>query len=193
MYNKTRRDFLKATTGLLGMAVAAPSSFFNAPRPLLSFSTLGCPAWTFPTILNCAVQNGYNGIEIRGIQGQLDLTKCPEFSSPERIVSTRKMVEEKGLRIVDLGSSAEMHHSDPAKRLANLSEAKRFIDLAVQLICPYIRVFPNNLPRDQQREATIDLIIKGLVELGDYAKATRVIVLMESHGDAVDTSELKKI
>jgi sugar phosphate isomerase/epimerase len=193
MNNKTRRDFLKASTGLLGMAIAGPSSFFSLPTQLLSFSTLGCPGWTFPTILNCAVQNDYNGIEIRGILGQLDLTKCPEFSSAERIASTRKMVEEQGLRIVDLGTSAEMHHSDPAKRLSNLNEAKRFIDLAEQLNCPYIRVFPNNLPKDEKREATIDLIIKGLMELGEYAKGTKVSVLMESHGDAVDTLELKKI
>jgi sugar phosphate isomerase/epimerase len=190
--SSTRRDFIK-TAGVVGIAFATTSFDFAKYSPLLSFSTLGCPDWTFDTILNFAAGNGYDGIELRGILKELDLPKCPEFSSKENILATSKLVKEKKLRIVDLGSSAEMHHSDPAKRLANLNEAKRFIDLAEQLNCPYIRVFPNNLPRDQQREATIDLIIKGLVELGDYAKDTKVSVLMESHGDAVDTSELKKI
>jgi sugar phosphate isomerase/epimerase len=78
-------------------------------------------------------------------------------------------------------------------RQNNLDEAKRFIDLAGQLNCPYIRVFPNKLPKDMQREATIDQIIKGLIELGDYAEKSGVRVLMESHGDAVQTDELKRI
>jgi len=130
---------------------------------------------------------------MRGILRELDLTKCNEFNNAENIAATRKLVEEKGLRFVDLGSSAAMHHADTTERQKNLDEAKRFIDLAQQLNCPYIRVFPNNLPKEQDRNATIDLIIKGLVELGDHAKGSSVTVLMESHGDLVQTADLKKI
>jgi sugar phosphate isomerase/epimerase len=184
---------MKSTGGLLGLAFAGAPTAKNERSLLLSFSTLGCPKWSFSTILDFAKQNGYQGIELRGIAGQLDLTKCPEFSSPENIRSTRRKVEEKGLRFVDLGSSAEMHHADPAERKQNLDQAKQFIDLAGQLGCPYIRVFPNKLPKDETRSATIDLIIQGLLELGDYAKDKEVRVLMESHGDAVQTDELKRI
>ncbi len=189
----TRRDFLKATTGLLGVAFAGNPFTFSNDSPLLSFSTLGCPKWTFPDILRFASENSYNGVEIRGILGQLDLTKCPEFSSAENIAASRKQISEKGLKIVDLGSSCELHHADPAERQHNLDEGRRFIDLARQLDCPFIRVFPNKLPKDQERNAVIELIIKGLIELGDYAKGSGVSVLMESHGDAVQTGELKKI
>jgi sugar phosphate isomerase/epimerase len=193
MNDSSRRDFIKATGGLLGFALAGSPLNLPKDKMLLSFSTLGCPKWTFPTIVDFAVNNQYNGIEIRGIDGQLDLPKCPEFSSPDKISSTRMLVEGKGLRFVDLGSSAEMHHPEGPERQKNLDEAKRFIDLAKALGCPYIRVFPNKLPKDDQRTATIDLIIKGLIELGDYAKDSKVRVLMESHGDAVQTDELKRI
>lgn len=189
----TRRDFIKTTAGLAGVAFAPTVFGFKKMKPLLSFSTLGCPKWSFDTILKCAVDNGYDGIEIRGIQGQLDLPKCPEFSSPERITTTRKLVEDKGLRIVDLGSSAQMHHADVTKRKTQMDEAKRFIDLAQQVGCPYIRVFPNDLPKDQDRNATIDLIIKGLLELGDYAKGSKVTVLLESHGEVVGSEILHQI
>ena len=154
---------------------------------------MGCPDWTFDTILNFAASNGYNGIELRGILKQLDLPKCPEFSSKENILATRKLIEEKKLRIVDLGSSAEMHHADPAERKKNLDEAKSFIQLAQQLNCPYIRVFPNNFPKEQERNETIDLIVKGLLELGNYAKDYGVTVLMETHGDLVQSAEIEKI
>ena len=188
----TRRDFIK-TAGVVGIAFATTSFDFKKYSPLLSFSTLGCPDWTFETILNFAASNGYNGIELRGILKQLDLPKCPEFSSKENILATRKLVEEKKLRIVDLGSSAEMHHADPAERKKNLDEAKSFIQLAQQLNCPYIRVFPNNFPKEQERNETIDLIVKGLLELGNYAKDTGVTVLMETHGDLVQSAEIEKI
>jgi sugar phosphate isomerase/epimerase len=52
-------------------------------------------------------------------------------------------------------------------------------------------VFPNELPADATRSAVMERIIKGLQELGEYARGTNVSVLMESHGDAVKTDELK--
>src|SRR5262249_35238955 len=93
----SRREFLKVT-GLSGIALA--TSFFDLKKytPLLSFSTLGCPDWTFKNIVDFAAANSYNGIEIRGIQKQLDLTKCPEFSSAENINASLKLVEGKGLK-----------------------------------------------------------------------------------------------
>jgi sugar phosphate isomerase/epimerase len=187
-----RREFIKTST-LAGLAFTTPLFSFEKYTPLLSFSTLGCPDWSFETILNFAVDNGYDGIEIRGIQRELDLLKCNEFSSKENILSTRKLVEDKKIKIVGLGSSAAMHHADPAERKKNLDGAKSFIHLAQQLNCPYVRVFPNNFPKDQDRNKTMDLIITALQELGDFAKNTGVTVLMETHGDLVQSEEIAKL
>jgi len=178
---------------MASLAFAVPSIDLSKYKPLLSFSTLGCPDWSFETIVNFAFENGYDGVELRGIKRQLDLTKCPEFSSMQGILAARKLIEEKKLKIVDLGASAAMHHSDPAERKKNLDEAKRFIQLAEQLNCPHIRVFPNNFPKDQEKNKTIDLIVQGLRELGDYAKDTGVTVLMETHGDVIKTADVEQI
>ena len=188
-----RRHFLKTTPALLGMAWEIRHLPAGRKKPLLSFSTLGCPQWSFEKIVQCAADNGYQGIEIRGIQDQLDLPKCPEFSTPERIAATRRLVEDRQLRIVNLGASAQMHHADTAKRKTQLDEARRFIDLAEQLKCPFIRVFPDDLPADQEENATLDLIIKGLAELGDHAKGSGVKVLLESHGKVVRSDLLLRI
>jgi sugar phosphate isomerase/epimerase len=189
----SRRDFLKTSTGFMSLLFAGDLLANKKQQTLLSFSTLGCPDWTFADILNFASRHRYSGIEIRGIQRQLDLIKCPEFSSAEQIARTIRQVEDKHLKIVDLGSSAEMHHTDKTERQKNLDEAKRFIDLAGKINCPYVRVFPNKLPDDDARAAVIEVIIENLAELGNYAKGTNVSVLMESHGDAVKTKELKMI
>src|SRR5665811_1423307 len=188
-----RRKFLKATTLL--MAAPFVPTFFDMKKniPLLSFSTLGCPDWNFKKITDFAVQNNYNGIELRGILREMDLTKCPEFSTPQNIAATLSIMKDKNLAFVDLGSSTNLHIADGTERKKSLDEAKRFIDLAQQIHCPYVRVFPNNFPKDQDKNETMDLMIKGLLELGDYAKGSNVSALMETHGGLVWTEDLQKI
>jgi sugar phosphate isomerase/epimerase len=188
-----RRNFLKTSSALLGIAFTGTAFDFKMDKPLLSFSTLGCPDWSFAQIVNFASANKYDGIEIRGIKRELDLPKCPEFNSQQNILASRKMMEDKGLKFSDLGSSAQMHHLDKTERQKNLDEAKRFIDLAQQLNCPYVRVFPNDFQKGQDKNVTIDIIVKSLLELGDYSKRANVTVVMETHGEVVQTEDLEKI
>jgi sugar phosphate isomerase/epimerase len=184
-----RREFLKQSSGLFGLSVLD----LTAPKKaLLSFSTLGCPAWTFSQAIQFAAENHYSGIEIRGIKGDLDLPNNPIFSSTN-LASTRREVADKNLNIVNLGSSANMHFLDLAKRQKNLDEAKKYIDLAHQLNCPFIRVFPNDLPKDQDEKATIETIIQSLITLGDYAKTSGIKVLLESHGKVIKSDMLLHI
>lgn len=194
MKQSTRREFLQSSA-ILAAAAFAGTSFDNKKnyKPLLSFSTLGCPEWTFPQIVDFAVQNDYTGLELRGLQKQMDLTLCNEFINKENRLATLKLMKEKGLHFVDLGSSCTLHFADPVERKKNLDEGKRFIDLAHEIKCPYVRVFPNLFPKEQGKEATMDLITKGLLELAEYAKDTKVSVLIESHGDLVKTDDLEKI
>jgi sugar phosphate isomerase/epimerase len=189
-----RRRFIKSSSLAMAGIVIINSAFTNKKiKPHLSFSTLGCPKWSLPEIINFAADNKYDGIEIRGISGELDITKCPDFSSVEKISSTRKKIEDKKLKIICLGSSAQLHHMDKEKRKNNLDEAKKYIDLAQKLNCPYVRVFPDTIPKGQEYDATIDLITRGLIDLAGYAKGSKVSVLLESHGDITGTDSLLHI
>ena len=110
----------------------------------------------------------------------MDLFQCPEFANSAAIANTKKQFKEHKLSIVDLGSSVALHHTGQTERQKNIDDGKRYIDLAHALGCPFVRVFPNNLPKDNTREAVMQLIISGLQQLGDYAKSSGVTVLMES-------------
>ena len=187
-----RRRFLKSSV-LAPFIVKDLGHFNRKPVPPLSFSTLGCPGWTFDQVVSFAAANQYQGIELRGIKGQLNLPELSEFNSASAISETMRKMQDKHLRFVDLGSSTELHHTDAATRQKHLDDGKKFIDLAAKLNCPYVRVFPNKLPDSDERSKIIDLIIQGLIELGSYAGKSGVRVLMESHGDAVKTDELQKI
>jgi len=188
---QNRRSFIKNTTGLLAAGMSGFGLIENKKYPLLSFSTLGCPDWPIDKIIRFASDNYYKGIEIRGIQRELNLVKTSAFNSPAKIAETKKML--KGIKIVNLGASSAMHHPAGAERTKSIEDAKQFIDLAKALDCPFIRVFPNNLPKEQEKQATLDLIKEGLRELGDYAKGSGVTVLMETHGDVVYTADILNI
>lgn len=192
MRHSTRKEFLQSSAILLASAIAGTSFDFKKNKPLLSFSTLGCPDWTFKQITDFAVQHGYKGIEVRGILRQIDLTKCEIFNS-QNIDATVRIMKEKDLQFIDLGSSATLHFAEGAEREKNIDEGKRFIDLAQRINCPFVRVYPNNFPKDQDKNKTMDLIANGLLTLGDYAKEKKVIVLMETHGDLVRTDDLEKL
>src|SRR5438045_5068688 len=114
-----RRKFLQTSSVLLAASLVTTKFKFKGHTPLLAFSTLGCPDCSFEKITDYAVQYGYKGIELRGIKHELDLTKCNEFSSAKNISATNKLMKDKGLRLVDLGSSATMHFSDAVVRQKN--------------------------------------------------------------------------
>ncbi|MBX3242614.1 MAG: sugar phosphate isomerase/epimerase [Chitinophagaceae bacterium] len=191
MNNFTRRRFLQLMSAAPLLSATEP--YRRKKKVLLSFSTLGCPDWDYARIVRFAAENHYRGIEIRGIQRQTDLTQRPEFSSAGAIRDTRRRAEDHNVKIINLGSSAALHHTGKAERQKNIDEAKRYIEIASELKCPYIRVFPNNLPKDDSRAAVIELIIQGLQQLGEFARSTGVTVLLESHGDVVYITDLEKI
>ena len=84
----------------MAVAVLDKNSFAKPKIPLLSFSTLGCPDWPLEKILDVAVANNYKGIEIRGIQREMDLSKSHHFNSNATIKETRKKFSDRNLRIV---------------------------------------------------------------------------------------------
>jgi sugar phosphate isomerase/epimerase len=184
----SRKKFL--LSGLRLVTLPSLLSIKKESSLKLSFSTLGCPDWSFDKIIDFARDNRYSGIEVRGILRQMDLPLVPEFSNMETITTTMKKMNDRGLKFVDLGSSCALHFPKGEERTKNLDEGKRFIDLAAKLNCPYIRVFPNQLPKDRDRQETLNLIIDGLKELGNYASKTNVTVLLESHGELIYKKDL---
>jgi sugar phosphate isomerase/epimerase len=130
-------------------------------------------------------------MELRGVLGQMDLTKVPELSGA-RLKESMADLTALDLRVSDLGSSARMHESDSTKRAAQMDEGKRFIDLAARMNVPYVRVFGDKY-EGSDHAATLERVIAGLHELGEYAKGSNVTVVIESHGDFTDSATLLRI
>jgi sugar phosphate isomerase/epimerase len=182
-----RRDFLERLALILA---ALPGTIHAAGESFpIGFSTLGCPSWDWLKILDFAKQNGFAAVELRGLEGTMDLPSRPEFAAA-RLEQSKKEIASRGLRISCVSSSANLHDTGPQHE-QQLADARRFIDLASQLGAPYVRVFGNKLVGP--RAAAIAHVAASLAELGDYAGPKNVTVLVESHGDFTDSPTLKEI
>src|SRR5689334_18839411 len=183
-----RRVFL--TTLSAGFA-AAPALLRARParRYPIAFSTLGCPGWSWKTILEQADRLGYAAIELRGVAGEMDLTKVPDLSGTA-LADTRKDLSALGLVVSDLGASARMHEKEPATRQAQFDEGRRFIDLAHAMGVKYVRMFGDKFPEGEPREEVMTRVADGFRQMAAYAKAAGVVVLQESHGDFTSSKDL---
>lgn len=186
----SRRKFLKQSALVMAGAATGFSGWMARKSPKLAFSTLGCPDWNFDKIMDFAVLQGYSGLEIRGILREMDLPKAAPFATAEARQETLRKMRDHGLSFINLGSSSTLHFPEGAERQKQIEDGKRFIDLAHELNCPFIRVFPNNFIKGQEKSATLELIAKGLDTLGAHAKGSKVEVLMETHGDLVQVQDL---
>ena len=194
---QTRRAFIGTSSLALG-ALALPLRSFadsGASRIPIAFSTLGCPAWDWAKILTFAHDHGFAAVELRGLQGNMDLPSNPIFA-PDRIEQTKKEIQAHNLRIANLGSSATLYFEDPAKRAKELSDARRFIDLAAALGAPYVRVFGGKADTDKNPvpdDATKKLVASALKELGEYSGPKGVTVIIESHDHFTSSATLKDV
>jgi sugar phosphate isomerase/epimerase len=157
----------------------------------LSFSTLGCPNWSFDEIVLRASQYGYDGVAFRGLGRQLDLTKAPEFF-PQARANTRRRLQEAGLATSMVLTSATMMIADPEKLEASLQLARNHIEIASDLECPYIRVFGGQMPVGISHAAAVRRTGDRLHRLGEYAAQRGVCVLIETHDDWAVTSRLSR-
>lgn len=186
-----RRRFL----GALGATLAAPRLLQGRARPKrlpIAFSTLGCPSWDWKTVLGQASALGYAAIELRGLQGEMDLGKRPEFQG-SRLRESQHDLDALELKVSDLGSSARFHDKEPAERAKAMDEGRRFVDLAHALGVPYVRVFGDKIWPDEPKDQSLARIAEGLGELGGHAAGSGVTVLIESHGDIVTSPLMKQV
>jgi sugar phosphate isomerase/epimerase len=193
----SRREFLK-TLSAVALSQAIMSPLFGKTeksRIPIAFSTLGCPAWDWPRILEFAHQHGFSAIELRGLQGNLDLPSHAVFAA-DRIEQTKKEIRDHKLRIACVSSSANLYMEDADKRAKELADARRFIDLASTLGAPYVRVFGGKAQSDNAPvpdDPTKARVAAGLRELGQYAGPKAVTVIIESHDHFTSSATLKDV
>lgn len=148
----------------------------------LSFSTLGCPGWSLGEVIEAAVRHGYQGVELRGIDGVLDLRKLPDFS-PGHIAQSRTLFDEAGIEAIGLDSSARLSQQEPEQVAVHQEEARDYIVMAGDMGVPLVRVFGGHLSDGTAFEDGAGRLADALRSLGDLAAEKGVSIVLETHDD----------
>jgi sugar phosphate isomerase/epimerase len=154
----------------------------------LSFSTLACPDWTMPQIIAMAASYGYDGIELRFVEGEDSLWKLPTFSGTA-LASTARALADHSLTIACLDTSCRFHSPDAADRRRWLDEGERMSDLASALNSPGLRVFGDTIQPGADRGLTRKWVSESIQRLAEITAVKGVEVWIENHGDFAAAGE----
>lgn len=137
----------------------------------LAFSTLACPDWTLARVVRAVAEYGYDGIELRVLEGELLSPSLP--ASARRAV--RSTLDRAGVAVCCVDTSFEIANPD-----ADLGEALASVDLAADLGGPMIRLFAG-APPDEGREATARRTVERLTTLVERGRELSVTIAVETH------------
>jgi len=155
----------------------------------LSFSTLGCPEWYWSNIVSAAKDLGFQGVEVRGVLNQIHVPLVRQFSEQE-YEETLSELDRLQLGIPCFTSSCELDaHANHEKMLIS---GREYIDVAVRMKVPYIRLLGDREPAPAG-EVDEGLVKESLLELAEYADGSDVTLLVETNGWFADTERLAKL
>jgi sugar phosphate isomerase/epimerase len=146
----------------------------------LGFSTIGCPEYDLDQVIALAKDHGFEGVELRFLQGTTDLPSLPSFSK-SGLIETRQKFDDAGIEVVSIGTGIRMNSFDPKVRAKQLEDTRVHTDIAVALGANYLRVFGGPIPPEQDLDQTLDAIATGLGEVADLSMQSGVTSLLETH------------
>ena len=158
----------------------------------LAFSTLGCPDWTLDKAIAAAKSYGFGGIELRGINRELDIRKLPDFSA-ENSELLPKLFKDAGIDLVSLDSSASFSYHETEKIKTNVEEAKDYIIRASKIRAPLVRVFGGYIPEGRSLSDGIMQLANNLSQLGDFAQEMNVTIALETHDSYLTGKVVAKV
>jgi glucosamine-6-phosphate deaminase len=148
----------------------------------IAFSTLGCPSWPLARILDMASRVGYDGVELRFIEGDDALWARPELTGAG-LRETLARLGDAGLAVPCVDTRSFFHSPDPAARRKAAEEAQRTAEVAARLGARGIRVFGDRVQPGADLHSTRGWIVESLAELCDRLRGVGVEVWLETHGD----------
>jgi sugar phosphate isomerase/epimerase len=142
----------------------------SAPR--IAFSTLAFPEASLATATSLGRSWGYDGIELRLIDGELIDPAMPVADRAE----AKRTVATVGLPVVAVDSSIRLTDDDPGPELA------RFLELANDWESPLVRVFGGGLPdNDLDRKPALARAARVLEASVPLAERLGVAIGVETH------------
>lgn len=154
----------------------------------VGFSTICCPTWDLKTVFEHAVRLGFDGLEFRGLQGELHLPNHVELARNGDVLV--EVCRKANVELVCLGTSASFGSRDKQVLGDNKAVVREHVELAQSLHCPYVRVFTGDIPGGSDRLGTLGRIVEALTDLAHFATRRKVTLLIENSGELASSKDL---
>lgn len=156
----------------------------------LSFSTVGCPRWTWQNIVATAHDLGYDGVEVRGVGKDISVPSVPEFGAAQ-LDATLESLKKMNLSVPCLASDCSLNVVE--RREVTIREVRAYVDLAQRMGVPFVRVMGTVAVPQPTGRVDERFVQDTAAELGEYALSRGVTLLIETNGVWADSEKLAKL
>jgi fatty-acyl-CoA synthase len=141
-------------------------------------SSLGCPSWKLEQVVKAARDYGYEGVELRLIDGEV-IDPVADRAKAEQAVH---LLRSRGLDVCAFDTSCTLNHRNPRIRDRLFETMSHWIDLAQQLEVPILRVFGGETddPTDTYVEQN-GWVAGALNEMAPESELAGITVALETH------------
>ena len=154
----------------------------------IGFSSLVCPGWDLDRIITSASEMGFDGVELRGLRGELHLPLVGELAGkPDQV---RQLFRDRNVELVCLGTSATLSSKKRTEVNTNKAAVAEFIELAGKLGCPYVRIFVGEVQKRDNPRAALARVARELSSLVPGLERSNVTLLVENGGDFPGSQEM---
>ena len=164
-----------------------------------TLSTVACPEASLREVADLAERFGFEAVELRTFGTDSKRFACdPALSSEDK---SRTLFRTRGIEILSLATSCRFDATIFPPVLGHVfmdtersvREAKSAVDLAIQLGCPYVRVFAFEVAAREQPKAAIARIAGRLRKVCDHADKTGTKVVVENGGSFETAIQLRDL
>lgn len=142
-----------------------------------AYSTLACPDWTIQEALEKTTEYGYDGIEIRLIDGE---TVNPDISAAERD-RVAKIFADSDVPVFCLDSSLRFAEADEDARKKLVEDAATMAEVAKHWGTDLVRVFGGNFPEGMSKDEVFKITAENLQRAGEKSGKLGVRLVLETH------------
>jgi len=146
----------------------------------IGFSTVACPDWDLETVVSRGPEMGFEALELHGLERQMDLPLSAALTTDPGRVSG--MCRDAGLPLVCLTMHERFAWWGPVGSSDTVARAREYIELAVSLDCPFVKLRPASLSNDQDRRQLLPSALAVLTDLASAALDAGVTLLLDNTG-----------
>jgi sugar phosphate isomerase/epimerase len=138
-------------------------------------------------LMDFAAENNFDAVDLTGYF----FPEYPKVPTDEFINEVKRHAFQLGLDISGTGVRNDFANPDPAKRAADVKHVKEWVDVAVKLGAPVVRIFSGVIPDGYENkwDSISVYMAASIKECVDYAKEKGILIGVQNHGDFLKTAD----